>query len=779
MPSTAGSKEPTLVHYRMPYATVRLEPGPELERAYDELALLVALQGIVNRDAPQLYVLGLSGPGVPDLDGFWWQRMAEMGWEVAHQEPHRAESLPELLNIYGDRPRGLVAWDPQVPATQNVAATLAGAMDLLPVPFRPVDTGGVRTLWNELREHGWTVATWLIHQDGSSLFTGRGQIPGTDQPSTGSAKNDAYRWAIAHYLDTGRSSADHLAYYIDADWLRNPAASSFWNNTLVNHDYYVSHRAFFFDLDPWEDESPVDDPDQVPGTDSRTLAAILASATRRTDAKRMIHVGGFPPWAFKYTDHRGAGGRHAGVPTEWHYAQRLSEYNAFMEADALGFSAIANASFTQHFPLRDHYPQAPAPDRAELVRRGLVGQDGQVVPGRYLAFYVGDFDAPSWLYQAGPSLWGDPERGSVPLSWAFNPNLSLRAGPAMAWTRSVATPNDSFVAGDSGAGYLNPGSLEEPRPSGLPSGLSVWVEHCARFYRQWDLDVTGFVIDGYAPGLTQEGLEAYATFSRGGLVGQKVPPHALVAGMPVLTMATDLGGSPRDAAEAIARLYAPVAGPQFAVARAILQKPSWYRAVTDLASGETSDGGKAVTVLDLRTLLALVAVHERAHRIRKASDARCAVVSVTADGVVCEGCAPVPAPDSGWHMDRVESEPAVVFGPHPRHATGTCYLYLTVRAEAPALASARKLRLKVRYWDAPGDLSMVCEFNSALQTADHRGAYTPTHAVRTAGERVWKQVVWELLEADFRGAQNGGADLRLAASPGLALNLMELSPLGE
>lgn len=70
------------------------------------------------------------------------------------------------------------------------------------------------------------------------------------------------------------------------------------------------------------------------------------------------------------------------------------------------------------------------------------------------------------------------------------------------------------MAGDSGAGYLNPGYLTPPRPhSGLESGLAAWERHCTAFYRRWDLDVTGFVIDGFASGLSLEGRDAYARVS--------------------------------------------------------------------------------------------------------------------------------------------------------------------------------------------------------------------------------------------------------------------------
>ncbi len=619
--------EPPLVHYRMPYEDQALTQGPGLERAYDEAALLSALQGIVNRTAPRLYLLGmpssvwgLPGPSVADMDAFWWERMAALGWEVARQTAHVAASLSELLEIFGHRTHGLVVWDPKVPATANVAATLAGVLDLLPVAYRPAPAGptqewqliggGGPSLYAELIAKGWKAAVQLVHPDGSSLFTGQGTVPGTELSSSGSAKNDAYLWAKAHYLDRGLCSADSMGYFVDAYWLQNPGpGGNFWGNLLANHDYFVARRAFFFDLDPWSDEAPVDDPHAQPGTDAATLTAILASANRLTRGKHMVNIGGFPPWQFKYSNSPSAGSQHDPVATEWRYAEIVSAYNAFMEADTY----MANGSFTQHFPLKQHYPQPGPPDAAALRTRGLIQADGSVTPGRYFAFYVGDWDSPSWLWHLMPTFWNDPDRGSVPLSWAFDPNLSLRGGPAMVWTRETATANDSFVAGDSGAGYLNPGGLQTPRSSGLPSGVALWAAHCARFYQQWDIRVTGFIIEGNAPSMGPSGMKAYSSFSPGGIVGQKLPAEEVVDGMPVMAMATDL---PRDATQAADtvrhNMFLPLTDlAQFKVARAVWLPPSWYRDVVQkIQATDASEG--PIHILDLPTLLALMA-QDQAH----------------------------------------------------------------------------------------------------------------------------------------------------------------------
>ncbi len=591
---------PQLTKYQMPYGNTPLLPGATLDRAYDEVAMLAALQGIVNRKKPVLYLEGITGVGGIELDAFWWEKMASMGWSVTQQTPYQATDLLDLLELYGRETRGLVIWDPNVPATQNIAATLAGVHALLPCAYRP-EAG---TLYSELTKAGWGVGIRLLHEDGSSLFTGSGTISGTDLPSTGSAKDDAYLWAKVQCLDSGQCNPALMGYYVDAYWLQVPQnGSTFWANTLVNHDYYVANRGFFFDLDPWSDEAPVDDPTQKPGTDAKTLQDLLAAANQETKQKHMINVGGFVPWQFKYTDVGTAGGTHGAVATEWQYAWILSEYNAFMEADAPGFAYIPNASFTQHFPLAQKYPQPAPPTTAQLQTQGLLTQSGTVPPKRFFAFYVGDFDSPAWLYHMIPTLWTDSARGQVPLSWAFDPNLCLRAGPAMAWTRATRSAMDTFVAGDSGAGYLNPGALQTPRTSGLPSGIALWSDHCQRFYDQWDIAVTGFIIDGNAPALNLNDLEAYARFSPGGIVGQKVPNMTLSKGMPILTMATDLSGTVAQASTQIQNLFTPFASTQFAVARAILQAPSWYKAIAD----DLSQSG--IVVLDLVALMRLLAHH--------------------------------------------------------------------------------------------------------------------------------------------------------------------------
>ncbi|HEY3267269.1 MAG TPA: GxGYxYP domain-containing protein [Armatimonadota bacterium] len=559
---------PPIVRYDLRYAEAwSREPG-RLRAAWDHCHAVAALQGIVNRHGARLYLRAIHTPegGDVPLDDWWLDKLQRRGAWLAKRKIDDVPDFDALLKRFRREYHGLVVYDESVPATSCVASTVAGVDDLIPVRYDTSAGSLYRHLTEDLKL---PVKAWLLHPDGKPLFTGAGRIPGSTDPSTGSAKNDAYRWAISRFVETGRCGTEALGFYIDAAWLKNPNASTFWNHTLTNHDYFVGKRSFFFDLSPWDDEPATDDPAQTPGLDAETLKMLFAAVAQRNGTTRMAHVGGFIPWAYKYTNL--VGGKHEGVPSEWRCVEILSAYNAGLDADALGLCAMANASFFAHQPL----PEYP-PERG--IETAAWEKPGGVAAKHYVAFYVGDYDSAAWLYQMLPKLWEDPARGSVPMGWAFNPTLALRFPAAFWYTRQTRTPDDSFTAGDSGAGYVNPSLLETPRPSGLPSAVALWERHNAEWYSRQGLSLTGFVIDGNAPPMPNSVLDAYARFSPGGTVAQKVPEFSVHKGMPLMRMSDDLGGSPQEAAHRIASRLTEAA-PTFHIFRGVLQKPSWYAAV--------------------------------------------------------------------------------------------------------------------------------------------------------------------------------------------------------
>ena len=178
-------------------------------------------------------------------------------------------------------------------------------------------------------------------------------------------------------------------------------------------------------------------------------------------------------------------------------------------------------------------------------------------------------------------IWDDPARGTVPMMWCISPVLERRAPMAMDYLRRSATPNDFFAAADNGAGYCEPGMLQEPRGlSGLPSGLDAWARHCQPMYQRWGLSVTGFIIYAHGPELNQAGLDCYASFSPNGIVPSRGPATLLHGDMPVLRHDHDVNeGDPRQAARHVVeriKQRRQEGHPPFHWFRNILKRPSWY-----------------------------------------------------------------------------------------------------------------------------------------------------------------------------------------------------------
>ena len=530
---------------------------------YDTLKLISALQGLVNRDHPRLFIRFLEsreGGEIINIDDYWFEKIQRPMF------PDRGiltfTRLDVLLQHFSSAIAGYVVWDPDVAASANVASTICGVEGWLPLR---ADSA----LMQYLQDHHIDIN---IKKDLCGLFTGR---------ESGSTKCDAYLWAKREYLDTGKCNPALMAFYVDA-YTQRPGQPGFQypdlpNTTLANHDYYIARKAFFFDLLVWPDEYPIDDPNQPLGCDSDTLRQLLESQYKINAGKTFTCVGGFVHWNLKYTNHGPAGGGRLPVPTEWEYVAVFSAYNAFIDADALGLTCLPNASVYSHFPLRDHYSQQQKKPRPPLEEK------------TYVLIYMGDYDSAAWMSRHIPRIWDDPERGELPIAWAFNPNLSDRIPQAFDYLYSTATPNDYFIGGDSGAGYLNPNLLTGTRlNSGLPDAVGLWIEHNKRYYQKFDYSITGFVINGFHGDMPLSLQKAYAQFSPDGVGMQLGFEKKLVGETPFIRHHADIypkAGNTAQAAEQMAS-FAKASKPEFLVFRWILQTPSMMKKVYhDLLEG--------------------------------------------------------------------------------------------------------------------------------------------------------------------------------------------------
>lgn len=631
-----------------PLYSANLSIVSEANRVYDTLHLVAALQGLVNRTEATLYVnwviddgfyLAVQGatgsiPSV-NVDTFWLDKLRAPGAWLADRTLVTLATLDDVLAQFSDAYTGYVVWDPAVPATSNVATTACGVDALLPLRY---DTAATSLHAARTAAEPGSVALSFVTATGGSLFTGSGTIPGTSLASSGSAKNDAYRWAKAKYLDTGKCTPGILGYYVDGYALQKlpgltgkvvngitlPATTAAQLMLLTNLDYQVSRKSFVFDLSPWDTEAPNDDPTQAVGTDFATLQSILQTAyTKASAGLGLLEVSGFTPWYFKYcADSLGASGAaHGAVDTEWRFSEVLSAYNGYTDSDAWAIDGMANASLYNHFPLDAQYTQQNWVSDAELQARGFLDAAGHVVAKRYLMVYCGDYDSSAWTYRMIARYWNDPGRGQVDINWAFNPNLSTRAGHALHYARHNASSRDYFISGNSGAGYVNPHMLETPRAfSGLPSGVAAWKYHNQVQYAKWGLAVTGFVINGSAGPMSDTLRAEYADFSPVGIVEQDLPAAKKVAGVPFAPMtlttayAADAGAwlislqfKPNPAYVGVPGVTATdeaPAGVEFYVARTVVQSPTWHK---DCAAAMVRDRPRAaVEFVDAKTYFALL-----------------------------------------------------------------------------------------------------------------------------------------------------------------------------
>lgn len=565
----------------------------DLLRDYDTLIFLATLQGLVNRDRPQLYLehdyQRLETPGV---DRFWLEKYQEAGqsygW-LAETQIVELDSLAEVLATFGDDMTGVVLWDPAVPATLNVATTIAGVENL-----------AVVRAGSEIEAE--ITARLPVQRSLVGLFKpGAATLPDSATPSSGSPKRDAYLWAKEKYLDTGRANPLFLAYFEDG-W---PATRYSQNKMTrggvyaLERDYVVQQRGFTFDLSPWSDEAPNDDLTQSLGADATTLKAIVEAAEAQAGGQ-LIKVWGFIPWYEKYAAEPGTGSTlHTPIKGEWESTWLFSQHGAYLQGgggDVFGL-AMANVSVHKFGP---HPTQrtSPVPPLAEdLLKKGYLTSDGRVTSDRtFVLFYMGDYDLAHpvqiLLANYASSPWQDARRGELPLAWGLNPALVEDIPGIISYLYDSQSEQDYFVAANSGAGYLNPDALSE-------AGLLRWLGRSHDFYRKYGYDTQGFLLNGNGAAMSQLRLDAFTFLAPVGILTPDYeidePWPRLQLGTPLSAIATEaLAGTPDVAAEAVHNAYRRVVltegRPPFLAFRSSFQAATFLWGVRDRLEAQDKAG---------------------------------------------------------------------------------------------------------------------------------------------------------------------------------------------
>lgn len=730
----------------------------ETERA-DVTYLVTSLQGIVNRDRPRLYLIAALAlfdvetrwhydpkyreKPVTDLDRFWLANLKGKGYIGKARE---TSDLEELIRYYRKDVSGLALWGMDVPATANAALIAAGCDSLLPVSR---DLGGGRLRrWLFDRFPDLQVKLKL-----TGRFNGRDPIKlddGRSFPSTGSAKNDVYRFALEKYLKRGLSNPYYLWYNCDgAMWgaQRNEYAKSVYGylggrneiqqNCMYNTDYWVAQRAFMVDLLPWGDTTPNDDPHQRVGTDLATWNDILQASYTRRHGEFGV-VGGFPPWWLKYTDV--VGDKHEAVPTEWEFIGLITSYNMCNDADAA--FGMANASFFMHMPQMTprELKTSPAPE--------LPYKNGTT----YIAFCMLDYDSSSWTNQMVPSVYNDPERGKLPLNWCINPVVHRRVPHAMRYLYEHRTPLDFFGFAADGAGYIDPLNLSEGRGGSRPGGIAAYEQFAKTIYKRYGVDITAFYI---APRFAVPWTEMASRIDKGLGYCFEIPQQLVNGRAAGFVRAFHVSQKQEMEAE-LRRVFEASSAhegysPTFKTYRCILMTPSMIVHAIEKLRREFPNA--RVEVTDLRNYYRLLRL--KLSRPLESPYRNAPEVSARPDA--SQGLNAVPSAGGHFKIEAIAGEKAWV---SQKQANGL-FLCVDVDDAFAQCASRRPMEIEVSYLDE-GVNTLELQYDSLDPTAPLDGAYKdarPLVELKNSGE--WRTVTIRVDDPRFGNRQNDGTDFRI------------------
>jgi GxGYxYP putative glycoside hydrolase C-terminal domain/GxGYxYP_N second domain/GxGYxYP_N 1st domain len=460
--------------------------------SYDEAVAAASLQGIINRQAPELYLLSPKNP----RPQFWLDLLAKDGRWLQGRERKPLPDLGALVKLGGKRVKGAIIWDPDVPASLNVATTLAGVQDA--VVLSPEFAGRCLAQWR-----------LPVLQDLRGKFTGA---------ETGSKKNDAYRWAIREYLAKGRCSSGRLCLFEDAFSARARGDIGY----AVTRDWAVKSRAFVFDLSPWGDEAPADDPRQRVGLDLETYKLILTETLRQSAGRHTTELTGFFAQD-KYSDGPTHKSAHQGVPTEWETVWLITPFNCYQ-------NTLSSDCFNQSL-----HSQAP---RRTLKQRSA-SKPVALENKAYLCILMADYDSATPLYDFLPKYWHNADRGKVPLAWGIDPSLLETYPDIIAYFYETASAADTFTADASAAGYTNPNRVQKEY-------LPLFVQHNRQFFREADMTLAPMVLDQNEPSAAVK--DAFQQFAPEGFAtivmdyhgqGSRPPQPQVWKGMPILDLLND------------------------------------------------------------------------------------------------------------------------------------------------------------------------------------------------------------------------------------------------
>eukprot|EP01045_Picozoa_sp_COSAG04_P000160 COSAG04_NODE_3_length_53939_cov_50.145431_50_plen_321_part_00 len=96
----------------------------------------------------------------------------------------------------------------------------------------------------------------------------------------------------------------------------------------------------------------------------------------------------------------------------------------------------------------------------------------------YVLIETNEGDTPRIVVSAFSKSWTDPRRGSMPISWAIDPQLGEEFPALFDYFASTAGVNDSFISGPGGCGYVYYGRMTDPQ-------IKSFATRCGRLMKDY------------------------------------------------------------------------------------------------------------------------------------------------------------------------------------------------------------------------------------------------------------------------------------------------------
>jgi len=412
---------------------------------YAERLCAAALQGLVNRASPRLYLdYGIyDDPAARRTnevfmpDEMWFGRYREMlGAQdrrnlAYYTQEHGAlgvevSGLAELVRKYAGELDGCVVWDAAVPDTANLALMLAAQQNLLVVdePLLPLAE----------------VCGLALREDLRGKFGERVAL---------------YRWALEHLMP---GCAPGLLACIEPDWLRPEFVDYLVQNKVFTYNLSSQHKSLGSDLLLLLAFGPV--------WLREVLFALRLDRPLRWVALRWL-ARKSPEVGLNIQIQRSV--QSATYPTlfGWH-TRRDDELSMMLLLSATGLR-LAPAHLASNFSFHAGVKPLDGVDEphSKPVQAALDDQ------GVYVTFTLSDGDQLMMMSTAELGNWHSPERGRVCFNWEVQPLLAELAPALLEKYRRSAAVTDCLIAGPSGAGYIVP-----PLAPDLPRYLRDTVRLC-------------------------------------------------------------------------------------------------------------------------------------------------------------------------------------------------------------------------------------------------------------------------------------------------------------